>query len=253
MWNATRKSGLPAAHPVQRAVKRVVDISVALVALIVFSPLMIAEAIIIWCAMGRPALFRQLRPGKHERLFEVVKFRTMLPEYDKAGKPLSEAERVTRLGWTLRRTSLDELPQLWSVIKGDLSLVGPRPLLRDYLPYYSERERLRHSVPPGVTGLAQISGRNRLTWDERLELDVQYVERWSLWLDLKIILKTFGCVFKTEGVNRDPDQEGALNVLRGTKQAARNQKPARVAPANLPALEVSPAPVPQHVQAPGGQ
>jgi lipopolysaccharide/colanic/teichoic acid biosynthesis glycosyltransferase len=251
MLKATDKSGVSEAHPIQRATKRVVDIVIAVAALILFSPLIVLEAIIILCAMGRPVLFRQLRPGMNEQLFEVVKFRTMLPAQNKLGRPMSEADRVTRLGWILRRTSLDEMPQLWSVIKGDLSLVGPRPLLREYLPFFSERERIRHSVPPGVTGLAQISGRNRLTWDERLELDVQYVEQWSFWFDIKIILKTFGCVFKSEGVNRDPDQEGALNVLRGTKRAAIKQRHPTGSPSSLPAVEVSSVAVPQPVKAPG--
>jgi lipopolysaccharide/colanic/teichoic acid biosynthesis glycosyltransferase len=240
-------------HPVQRRVKRLIDIIVGIVALVVFFPLMVVEAIVVWSVMGRPILFRQVRPGQNERLFEVVKFRTMLPSVDASGKSLSQAERVTRIGWLLRRTSLDELPQLLSVIRGDLSLVGPRPLLCEYLPCYTPRERLRHSVPPGITGLAQINGRNLLSWEERLELDVQYVERWSLWLDFQIIPRTFLCIFRSDGVTRDPNQEGALNVLRlgqsehGEENWAANS---RVRPA---LSETSSSAPPWHVQVPGGQ
>src|SRR5262245_50634311 len=250
MGTATTTPEMPRAFPVQRAVKRAVDILVAGVALVVFAPLMIAEAIVIWISMGRPIFFRQVRPGKNEQLFEVVKFRTMLPEHDWSGRPLTEAERVTRLGWFLRRTSLDELPQLWSVIKGELSLVGPRPLLRAYLPYYTERERLRHTVPPGVTGLAQVNGRNRITWDKRLELDVQYVEQWSIWLDFKIILKTFAFVFKTEGVDRDPDQEGALNTLRGGHGAVMDHATSGSS-VLVSVVEIPAAPAPHQVKARG--
>jgi lipopolysaccharide/colanic/teichoic acid biosynthesis glycosyltransferase len=240
-------------HPIQHRAKRLVDIVVGIVAMVVFFPLMVIEAIVVWSVMGRPILFRQIRPGQNERLFEVVKFRTMLPLADAAGKPLSQAERVTRLGWFLRRTSLDELPQLLSVIRGDLSLVGPRPLLCEYLPCYTQRERLRHSTPPGITGLAQVNGRNLLSWEERLELDVQYVERWSLWLDFQIIAKTFFCIFRSEGISRDPNQEGTLNVLRlGQSEQGETIRPAkaRVRPTVTEASSSAP---PLHVQAPGGQ
>jgi lipopolysaccharide/colanic/teichoic acid biosynthesis glycosyltransferase len=208
-------------HPIQRRAKRLIDVGVALTGLIVASPIISAEAIAIRLTMGRPILFRQVRPGRDEALFQVVKFRTMLPERDPEGIALAPAERVTRLGWFLRRTSLDELPQLWSVLRGDISLVGPRPLLVDYLPFYSERERLRHSVPPGITGLAQINGRNLLSWDERLELDVRYVESWTIWQDLRILLKTFTKVARSSGVARDPSHEGALDVLRRVQVRVR--------------------------------
>jgi lipopolysaccharide/colanic/teichoic acid biosynthesis glycosyltransferase len=240
-------------HPVRRLAKRLIDIFVGIVALVVFFPLMVIEALVVWSVMGRPILFRQMRPGQNERLFEVVKFRTMLPSVDASGKPLSQADRVTRLGWFLRRTSLDELPQLLSVIRGDLSLVGPRPLLCEYLSCYTQRERLRHSVPPGFTGLAQINGRNLLSWEERLELDVQYVERWSLLLDFQIIAKTFLHLFKSDGVTRDPNQEGTLNVIRiGQTELGENTWAANDRVRSVVSETSSSAP-PWHVQAPGGQ
>lgn len=173
-----------------RLVKPLLDRLVAAISLIFFSPLLLISAIAIYICMGRPILFTQLRPGKDGYIFTCYKFRTMNNTLGPDGKLLPDAERLTRLGRFLRQTSIDELPQLWSVLKGNMSLVGPRPLLVEYLPYYLERERKRHSVHPGITGLAQISGRNRLPWDERLELDVQYVEGQSLALDLYILIKT---------------------------------------------------------------
>src|SRR5262249_8302001 len=153
--------------------------------------------------------------------FELVKFRTMINPVTADGRELTPLERVTELGWFLRRTSLDELPQLWNVLRGDVSLVGPRPLLVEYLPYYSEREQLRHTVRPGITGLAQVTGRNLLSWEDKLELDVQYVERWSLRLDIQILAKTALRVFGSSGVANDPEHEGALDLLRQVQSSQR--------------------------------
>lgn len=195
--------------------KRLMDILVSSVLLIFFLPVMALIAFLILLTMGRPILFKQERLGYMERPFTLLKFRTMRNAYAGDGRPLPDAERLTRLGAFLRRTSLDELPQLWNVLRGDMSLVGPRPLFPHYLPYYTERERLRHTVRPGITGLAQIEGRNHLSWDERLELDVQYVERQSLWMDLQILFRTVYRVLRRDGVIVIPGMvQGPLDVVR---------------------------------------
>lgn len=209
-------------HGMPLRIKRWLDIAVALTALVALSPLLAVVAIAIRLTMGRPVLFRQVRPGYQAKPFVLVKFRSMRDVKGPDGRPLAGAERqrlhaadlVTPLGWFLRRTSLDELPELWNVLKGDLSLVGPRPLLVEYLPFYTERERLRHTVRPGITGLAQVNGRNLLAWDERLEMDAQYVERWTLWLDLRIVFQTIAQVLRASGVQRDPMDEGNLDEVR---------------------------------------
>lgn len=174
-------------------VKRGFDIVVSTLLLILTAPIMALTAIAIRLTMGSPVLFRQTRAGYKAKPFVILKFRTMLHPTTRDGHRLSEADRITPLGRFLRKTSIDELPQLWNVLRGDMSLVGPRPLYVSYLEYYTPREHRRHEVRPGITGLAQVSGRNYLTWDERLEMDVQYVERMSFWLDLKILART---VFK---------------------------------------------------------
>jgi lipopolysaccharide/colanic/teichoic acid biosynthesis glycosyltransferase len=173
-----------------RPVKRAIDFCAALLALAVFALPMLALAAAIRWAMGSPVLFRQRRVGRGEQVFEVLKFRTMRNAYGPDGRPLPDADRLTPLGRFLRKTSLDELPQLFNVLRGQMSLVGPRPLLVEYLEVYTPRERRRHEVLPGITGLAQVSGRNRLGWDDRLELDAQYVERLGPALDARILLKT---------------------------------------------------------------
>lgn len=187
-----------------RIAKRVLDIVVAGTALVVLSPLMLIIALLIRWKMGSPVLFRQTRIGQHERPFEIIKFRTLINETERDGRPLSHGDRLTELGWFLRKHSLDELPQLWNILRGDLSLVGPRPLLPEYLGHYTERERLRHTVPAGVTGLAQVMGRNHLNWDQKLELDVTYAEKWSLRLDFYIIGQTIRQIIRPHGVARDP-------------------------------------------------
>lgn len=173
-----------------RAIKRTLDIAIGIFALVLASPLMAGAAAMIRCTMGKPVLFSQVRPGLHSRPFKLFKFRTMSNARGPDGALLTDAARLTRVGSFLRRTSLDELPQLLNVVKGDMSLVGPRPLLPEYLPYYTDREKRRHDVRPGITGLAQVSGRNNLSWEERLELDAQYVEGLSLLADFRILVRT---------------------------------------------------------------
>ncbi len=153
------------------------------------------------CSMGPPALFRQMRPGLNGRPFEMVKFRTMKDAIGADGSPLPDAERLTQFGRWLRATSLDELPELWNVLKGEMSLVGPRPLLMEYLPLYSPEQSRRHEVRPGITGWAQVNGRNAVSWERKFELDVWYVDRHSLWLDLRILLITIGRVLNRDGIS----------------------------------------------------
>lgn len=180
--------------------KRIFDLIITLPALIILSPIMVAAALLVRIWMGSPVLFKQLRPGLHEKPFAVLKFRTMTDAYDKNGKVLPDDERLTSLGAILRKTSIDELPELFNVIKGEMSIVGPRPLFMEYLPYYTEREHLRHSVRPGITGLSQISGRNYLPWNERLEMDIKYIENISFLNDIEIIFKTIFQVLKAKDV-----------------------------------------------------
>lgn len=181
-------------------IKRLLDILLSAIGLLVLSPVMAYLAWRIRREMGSPVLFRQTRPGLHAKPFQMIKFRTMRDALDAEGKPLPDSDRITRLGRFLRSSSLDELPELWNVLRGDMSLVGPRPLLMEYLDYYTEEEMLRHTVRPGVSGLAQVSGRNATTWNDRLSYDVHYVKTRSLALDLKIIAKTIRQVIKREGI-----------------------------------------------------
>src|SRR5690554_5268555 len=180
--------------------KRIFDILAAAFGLLLLCPVILIVAWQVSRKLGSPVFFRQTRPGLHGKPFEMVKFRTMRDAFDENGKPLPDSERITPFGRFLRSTSLDELPELWNVLKGDMSVVGPRPLLMEYMDYYTDEEMLRHTVRPGVTGLAQVSGRNATTWDERLAYDVEYVKTQSLLGDLKIIFKTIYQVFKKEGV-----------------------------------------------------
>jgi lipopolysaccharide/colanic/teichoic acid biosynthesis glycosyltransferase len=185
---------------VSRAVKRLMDMAIAAPALFVLAPVMLGVALAIRIRLGSPVLFRQVRPGFRARAFELTKFRTLLDEVDANGRILTVNERMTPLGHLLRRTSLDELPQLWNILKGDMSLVGPRPLLMEYLPHYSPEQARRHDVRPGLTGWAQVHGRALLGFDERFKLDVWYVDNWSLLLDIKILAKTAIRVVRGEGV-----------------------------------------------------
>lgn len=181
--------------------KRAFDIVMAGVALILLAVLLLLLGALIRARLGRPVLFRQWRPGLRGEPFEMVKFRTMRDALDEAGNPLPDAARMTRLGSFLRSTSLDELPELWNVLKGDMSFVGPRPLLMEYLPLYSAEQARRHEVRPGITGWAQVHGRNAISWEERFELDVWYVNNQSFWLDAKILWLTLHKVLAREGIS----------------------------------------------------
>ena len=181
-------------------VKRVLDFVLSLIAIIVLSPVYLIVAILVRTKLGSPIIFTQERPGKGEKIFKMYKFRSMTDGRDKNGKILPDDVRLTKFGKLLRSTSLDELPELFNILKGDMSIVGPRPLMARYLPYYKERERKRHTVRPGLTGYAQVKGRNSLTWDERFEYDVEYVEKVSLILDVCIIFDTVKIVLKREGI-----------------------------------------------------
>ena len=183
--------------------KRCIDAAAALVGLMVLAPVLLIIALLIRLKLGSPVLFRQVRPGLDAKPFEMVKFRTMRDAVDKHGNPLPDEERMTRLGHILRATSLDELPELWNVLKGDMSLVGPRPLLMEYLPLYSTEQYRRHEVRPGVTGWAQVNGRNALSWEEKFKLDVWYVDNRSLWLDIKILLLTLKKVLVRDGISAE--------------------------------------------------
>lgn len=184
--------------------KRLFDISAASLALILLSPILLVLAILVSRELGSPVLFRQERIGLRGKPFFMIKFRTMTEQRGEDGNLLPDQFRLTRLGRFMRRTSLDELPELVHVLRGEMSLVGPRPLLPRYYPYFTEEERLRFTVRPGITGLAQVSGRNDLSWDQRMAADVRYVQEWSLVLDLRILLQTIGAVVGRRGVKEDP-------------------------------------------------
>lgn len=180
--------------------KRLFDIVVSTTGLIVLLPVLATLALLVRYKMGGPVLFRQTRPGLDGRPFEMIKFRTMRAAYDEQGLPLSDAERLTPFGRWLRATSLDELPELWNVVTGDMSLVGPRPLLMDYLPLYSPDQNRRHEVRPGVTGWAQVNGRNAISWEEKFVLDIWYVDNRSFWLDLRILVLTVNRILNRDGI-----------------------------------------------------
>jgi len=186
----------------QKLFKRLFDFILSLIALIILSPIFIIITIILLFANNGKPFFIHKRPGKNERIFELVKFKTMNDKKDKNGELLSPAKRITRTGKFLRKTSLDEIPQLWNVLKGDLSLIGPRPLLIEYLPLYNDFQKKRHHVRPGITGWAQVNGRNTISWEKKFEYDVWYVDNQSFWLDVKIILLTVKKVFSREGINQ---------------------------------------------------
>ena len=190
-------------------IKRLLDILISLTFIVLFSWLYLILVILVRIKLGSPVLFCQERPGYNEKIFKLYKFRTMTDKRDEKGNLLPDSERLTKFGSMLRSTSLDELPEMLNILKGDMSLIGPRPLLVEYLPYYTEEERLRHSVRPGLTGLAQVSGRNYLAWDKRLAKDVEYVNHISFIMDLRIIIKTIMVVFKKEDVSVD------TNVVEG--------------------------------------
>lgn len=202
-------------------VKRLADLALAALALVVLSPILFIIMFLILIDMGLPILYRQKRPGYLGKIFTLYKFRTMKDTVDESGLLLTDADRLTPLGRFLRATSLDELPELVNVLKGEMSLVGPRPLLIEYLPLYNQEQQRRHSVLPGITGWAQVNGRNTLTWPEKFSLDVWYVDHWSIWLDVKILLLTVVKVLRREGIS-EPGQATA-EPFRGNSQERRDQ------------------------------
>ena len=203
--------------PYEKYIKRPLDCALAACALLLLSPVIGVIALLVRIKLGAPVIFHQRRPGRNERVFNLCKFRTMTDARDAAGALLSDSERLIPFGRRLRETSLDELPELWNVLKGDMSLIGPRPLLVQYLPAYTARERRRHDVRPGITGLAQVNGRNFLSWDRRLELDVEYTERITFRGDLKILAMTLWKVVRKEDVASSTEEidEGCLDEIRG--------------------------------------
>ena len=187
----------------QQRIKRVLEFIIALIGLILASPILLIVAILVKKKLGSPILFRQQRVGLNGEIFEMVKFRTMKDATDLEGNPLPDEERLTKFGQLLRKTSLDELPELWNVLKGEMSLVGPRPLLVEYLPLYSKEQMKRHDVRPGITGYAQVNGRNNISWTKKFELDIYYVENFSLWLDVKILFQTVAKVLGQADINQE--------------------------------------------------
>ncbi|MCS3050346.1 sugar transferase [uncultured Parabacteroides sp.] len=201
--------------------KRLIDFTFSLMALIVLSPVYLVVTIWLHFAnKGAGAFFYQERPGKNEKIFKIYKYKSMTDERDTEGNMLPDAQRLTKVGRFVRATSIDELPQLFNVLKGDMALIGPRPLLVEYLPYYTERERLRHTIRPGITGYTQVHGRNNLTWDDRLEMDVYYVEHLSLWTDAKIILTTVVNVLSRKDVQ-------VITGDQKTSKLSQQRKPLR--------------------------
>ena len=202
--------------PYEKYFKRLLDVICALIALIILSPAMLVTAILVRVKLGSPVIFAQERPGKDEKIFRLHKFRSMSDARDENGMLLPDKERLTGFGKKLRATSLDELPELWDIFRGKMSIVGPRPLLVEYLPFYTADERHRHDVRPGLTGLAQINGRNTLTWEQKFEYDLEYVQHVSFIMDLSILLDTVGKVFSRSGVRvNTQNSEGNLARIRG--------------------------------------
>jgi lipopolysaccharide/colanic/teichoic acid biosynthesis glycosyltransferase len=197
-------------------IKRVLDVVIASTALLLLSPLYFIVARKVRKNLGSPVLFRQVRPGLHGKPFEMIKFRSMKDAVDENGNPLPDSERLTPFGKMLRATSLDEMPELWNVIKGDMSIVGPRPLLMEYLPLYNSEQAKRHNVRPGMTGHAQVNGRNAISWEEKFKLDTWYVENQSLWLDFKIMLKTVKKVIAKDDISAEG--EVTMSKFTGTPE-----------------------------------
>ena len=203
--------------------KRLLDFLLSSVAIVAVSPILLVVAVLVRVKPGSPVLFHQERPGRNEKIFTLCKFRTMTDKRDKDGNLLPDADRLTKFGKLLRSTSLDELPELFNIWKGDMSIIGPRPLLVSYLPWYTKEERLRHTVRPGLTGLAQVSGRNFLDWDSRLAKDVEYVKNLTLAMDISILVKTVAVVFARDEVAEDTSvSEGNLAEIRKRRQSAGN-------------------------------
>ena len=201
----------------RKYVKRLLDILISLASIIILSPVLLILALLVRAKLGSPVLFHQDRPGLKGKIFHLYKFRSMTDERDGNGELLPDEKRLTDFGKKLRSTSLDELPELFSILKGDMSLVGPRPLLVQYLPLYNERQRHRHDVRPGLTGWAQVNGRNTLTWHDKFEYDVEYTEKYCFSMDLRIVLMTFAGVIRREGIN--PENCETMDFFRGNYPA----------------------------------
>ena len=202
----------------EKYIKRLLDFTLSLLALIVLSPVLLITALLVRTKLGSPVIFCQERPGKDGRIFHLYKFRSMTDQRDENGQLLPDSVRLTAFGKKLRATSLDELPELINILRGDMSIVGPRPLLVKYLPLYNEEQRHRHDVRPGLTGWAQVNGRNALSWEENFRLDVWYVEHISFWTDVKVILTTVKKVFVREGISSDT--AATMEEFTGTKESA---------------------------------
>lgn len=198
----------------RKFIKRFLDILISLTGIIVLSPVLLVLWVLVRRKLGKPALFMQQRPGKDEKIFKLYKFRSMTDERDEEGNLLPDEMRLTSFGKKLRSTSLDELPELFNILKGDMSVIGPRPLLIKYLPLYNETQKHRHDVRPGLTGLAQINGRNAITWEKKFEYDVEYVNNLSFVLDVKVFFSTIHAVFKREGISSESD--ATMEAFTGT-------------------------------------
>jgi lipopolysaccharide/colanic/teichoic acid biosynthesis glycosyltransferase len=204
----------PQSKPARRHVsKRIFDVIISSLILVIFSPVMAAIALILLIKHGRPVIFSQPRPGYKGKVFTLYKFRSMSNEFDHSGKPLSDTQRITPFGRFLRATSLDELPELYNVLRGEMSLIGPRPLLVEYLPRYSAEQNRRHDVLPGISGWAQVNGRNALSWEQKFAMDVWYVDHWSFWLDLKIIFMTIWAVLRRHNIT--PPGQNSMEEFQG--------------------------------------
>lgn len=207
---------------IYKYIKRILDIISSLLAIIILSPLLAVTAVLVKTKLGSPVLFKQERPGKDEKIFTLMKFRTMTDERDENGELLPDEVRLTKFGKFLRSTSIDELPELFNILKGDMSVIGPRPLLVKYLPRYNEHQHRRHEVRPGLSGWAQVNGRNSISWEEKFDLDVEYVDNYSLSKDINILFMTVISVIKRDGINSDNDVTmeefmGSLNVEKKSK------------------------------------
>ena len=207
-------------EPYSGYMKSIFDLSIAVPSVIILSPLLVLIGILVRLKIGSSVIFRQVRPGLHGKPFTIYKFRTMTDKRDEDGNPLPDGERLTRLGRFLRKTSLDELPELFNVIKGDMSIVGPRPLLMQYMDRYTSEQARRHEVKPGITGWAQVNGRNAISWEDKFKLDLWYVDNQSFWLDCRIILMTIVKVFKREGISADG--EATMEEFNPQKMIIKN-------------------------------
>ena len=201
----------------EKYIKRLLDFTLSFLALIILSPVLLVTALLVRIKLGSPIIFHQERPGKSEKIFRLYKFRSMTEKCDENGNLLPDDQRLTRFGRTLRSTSLDELPELWNILRGDMSIVGPRPLLVKYLPLYNEEQRHRHDVRPGLTGWAQANGRNAISWEEKFKLDVWYVQHISFWVDVKVIFMTVKKVFCRDGISSETSV--TMEEFSGTKES----------------------------------